>query len=154
MDSSEFFSGVCQSTSLSLCRGILHYDLTTNNKPLTAQEFEHFKYLIESKCSVRVAEFVCAALEPECRPKRMGTLQPCKRICKANLEPCAHIIASSEVLTATFDCDQYPDSNNSNECEDPTKRGKCYANEFKCLDNSCIPYQWKYAYSPTFIDSF
>ncbi|XP_063708737.1 uncharacterized protein LOC134837298 [Culicoides brevitarsis] len=135
--------GVCQSTSLSLCRGILHYDLTANNKPLTATEYQHFQYLIESKCSVRVAEFVCAVLEPECRPKRMGTLKPCKRICKAVLEPCAHIIASSEILTATFDCDQYPDSNDRNECEDPSRRGKCYANEFKCLDQTCIPYQWK-----------
>lgn len=94
----------------------------------------------------------------------MGTLKPCKRICKgkeldfceeisyfwrnlkkisAVLEPCAHIIASSEILTATFDCDQYSDSNDRNECEDPTRRGKCYANEFKCLDQTCIPYQWK-----------
>ncbi|XP_049538950.1 uncharacterized protein LOC125953411 isoform X1 [Anopheles darlingi] len=136
--------GICQSTSLPLCRGVLPYDLTVpNNHRLSALEYEHFQYLINSKCSIRVAEFVCLALEPECRPTRMGTLTPCKRICKSILEPCAHIIASSEALTATFDCDSYPDSDDRNMCEDPTRLGKCYANEFRCADSSCIPLQWK-----------
>uniref|UniRef100_A0A182NPC2 FZ domain-containing protein n=1 Tax=Anopheles dirus TaxID=7168 RepID=A0A182NPC2_9DIPT len=144
--------GICQSTSLPLCRGVLPYDLTvSNNRQLSALEFDHFQYLINSKCSVRVAEFVCLVLEPECRPTRMGTLTPCKRICKcklhadtgAILEPCAHIIASSEALTATFDCDSYPDSDDRNVCEDPTRLGQCYANEFRCADSSCIPLQWK-----------
>ncbi|XP_053684783.1 uncharacterized protein LOC128734551 isoform X3 [Sabethes cyaneus] len=136
--------GICKSTSLPLCRGILPYDLTTSkNFQLTNLEYEHFQYLINSKCSVRVAEFVCLVLEPECRPSRMGTLTPCKRICKSILEPCAHIIASSEILTSTFDCDAYPDSNDRNVCEDPTRESKCYANEFQCMDSSCIPLQWK-----------
>ncbi|XP_050090267.1 uncharacterized protein LOC126574243 [Anopheles aquasalis] len=136
--------GICQSTSLPLCRGVLPYDLTVpNNHRLSALEYEHFQYLINSKCSIRVAEFVCLVLEPECRPTRMGTLTPCKRICKSILEPCAHIIASSEALTATFDCDSYPDSDDRNVCEDPTRLGKCYANEFRCADSSCIPLQWK-----------
>nr|XP_029713109.1 uncharacterized protein LOC109413094 isoform X2 [Aedes albopictus] len=136
--------GICKSTSLPLCRGVLPYDLTTTkNLHLSNVEYEHFQYLINSKCSVRVAEFVCLVLEPECRPTRMGTLSPCKRICKSILEPCAHIIASSEVLTATFDCDSYPDSNDRNVCEDPTRQSKCFANEFQCADSSCIPLQWK-----------
>ncbi|XP_065082938.1 uncharacterized protein LOC135705249 isoform X2 [Ochlerotatus camptorhynchus] len=136
--------GICKSTSLPLCRGILPYDLTTfKNRHLSNIEYEHFQYLINSKCSVRVAEFVCLVLEPECRPTRMGTLSPCKRICKSILEPCAHIIASSEVLTATFDCDSYPDSNDRNVCEDPTRQSECFANEFQCADASCIPLQWK-----------
>uniref|UniRef100_A0A903Z6L2 FZ domain-containing protein n=1 Tax=Anopheles quadriannulatus TaxID=34691 RepID=A0A903Z6L2_ANOQN len=136
--------GICQSTSLPLCRGVLPYDLTvSNNRQLSPLEYDHFQYLINSKCSVRVAEFVCLVLEPECRPTRMGTLTPCKRICKSILEPCAHIIASSEALTATFDCDSYPDSDDRNVCEDPTRLGQCYANEFRCADSSCIPLQWK-----------
>ncbi|XP_035904115.1 uncharacterized protein LOC118508439 isoform X2 [Anopheles stephensi] len=137
--------GICQSTSLPLCRGVLPYDLTVStNRQLSALEYDHFQYLINSKCSVRVAEFVCLVLEPECRPTRMGTLAPCKRICKSILEPCAHIIASSEALTATFDCDSYPDSDDRNVCEDPTRLGQCYANEFQCgSDSSCIPLQWK-----------
>ncbi|XP_053681334.1 uncharacterized protein LOC128732189 [Anopheles nili] len=136
--------GVCQSTSLPLCRGVLPYDLTIpSNRKLSPLEYEHFQYLINSKCSVRVAEFVCLVLEPECRPTRMGTLTPCKRICKSILEPCAHIIASSEALTATFDCDSYPDSDDRLVCEDPTRLGQCYANEFRCADSSCIPLQWK-----------
>lgn len=113
---------------------------------LTSRDFQHFRHLIESQCSLRVAQFVCAVLEPECRPSKMGTLRPCKRICKSVLEPCAHIVASSEILTSTFDCDSYADSNDKNICEDPTKRAECYGNEFKCNDRSCIPIQWKYEY--------
>lgn len=77
-------AGTCQSTSLPLCRGILPYDLTNmkTSKSLTPQDLEHFQYLIESKCSIRSHEFVCAILEPECRPERMGPFMPCKRICK------------------------------------------------------------------------
>lgn len=77
-------SGVCRSTTLPLCRGILPYDLTNVKmaKPLSPQDLEHFQYLIESKCSLRSYEFICSILEPECRPERMGPLLPCKRICK------------------------------------------------------------------------
>lgn len=59
------------------------YDLTiSSKKKLSALEYHHFQYLLSSECSARVSEFVCAVLEPECRPTRMGTLEPCKRICK------------------------------------------------------------------------
>lgn len=78
-------SGICQSTTLPLCRGILPYDLTNvrmSKSITTPQDLEHFQYLIESKCSKRSHEFVCSILEPECRPEHMGPLLPCKRICK------------------------------------------------------------------------
>lgn len=78
------FLGICQSTTLPLCRGILPYDLTNVkiDKSITPQDLEHFHYLIESKCSKRSHEFVCSILEPECRPEKMGPFLPCKRICK------------------------------------------------------------------------
>lgn len=150
---------------MPLCRGILPYDLTNVKmaKPLSPQDLEHFQYLIESKCSLRAHEFVCSILEPECRPERMGPLLPCKRICKCEFlhfllivsnelktfllsaiqESCADIVASSEMLTATFDCDIYPSSNDENECKDVTRGTKCHKNEFQCNDQTCIPSQWQ-----------
>lgn len=84
--------GTCISTGLALCRGVMPYDLTiSNKKKLTALEYHHFQYLLSSECSARVSEFVCAVLEPECRPTRMGTLEPCKRICK-----CEYLVPSDE----------------------------------------------------------
>lgn len=75
--------GTCMSTSLPLCKGILHYDLTINRtNTLSSQESEHFKYLIDSQCSARTPQFICSLKEPECRPSKMGILQPCKRFCK------------------------------------------------------------------------
>lgn len=52
------------------------------SKSLTPQDLEHFQYLVESKCSMRSHAFICAILEPECRPERMVPFMPCKRICK------------------------------------------------------------------------
>ncbi|CAO1434178.1 unnamed protein product [Diamesa serratosioi] len=137
--------GICESTSLPLCRGVLRYDLTNtmNRKRVTNMEYQHFQHLVNSKCSLRVDEFICGILEPECHPRMIVNLRPCKRICKAILEPCAHIIASSEILTATFDCDSYPNSNDYNVCEDFTRNRQCYDNEFNCDDSSCIPNSWK-----------
>ena len=76
--------GVCESTSLPLCRGVLRYDLTNtmNRKRVTNIEYQHFQHLVNSKCSLRVDEFICGILEPECRPRMIGNLRPCKRICK------------------------------------------------------------------------
>ncbi|XP_031621632.1 uncharacterized protein LOC116339738 [Contarinia nasturtii] len=137
--------GICQSTQLPICRGILPYDLTNVKmaKSITPQDLEHFQYLIESKCSKRSHQFVCSILEPECRPEKMGLLLPCKRICKAIQEACADIVASSELLTATFDCDIYPNSHDENECKDITRGTKCLKNEFQCKDQTCIPSSWQ-----------
>lgn len=72
----------CVSTSLPLCRGILHYDLTQNNtQGLSDEEEALFKYLLDSQCSSRAAIFLCTLFEPECSPKS-DILPPCKRFCK------------------------------------------------------------------------
>lgn len=42
-----------------------------------------------------------------------------------------------------FDCNRYPDSNDWNECDEPTIRRRCYETEFACSDRSCIPLQWQ-----------
>lgn len=62
----------------------------------------------------------------------------------AILEACAHVVTSSEMLTATFDCDIYPDSVDENECKDTTRGTVCHSNEFQCADKTCIPSQWRY----------
>ncbi|XP_037961140.1 uncharacterized protein LOC119690202 [Teleopsis dalmanni] len=135
----------CYSTSLQMCRGVLDYDLTYNvSAAVTAAEADAYQRLIYSNCSLRAVEFICAALEPECRPKHIGILMPCRRFCKGILEACSEIIANSDTLTDTFDCNRYPDSSDAHKCEDSTRRrGFCYDNEFQCLDRTCIPQQWE-----------
>lgn len=74
----------CVSTSLPLCREVLPYDLTQNSSsPMTDEETVLFKYLIDSRCSSRAAQFICSVFEPECRPASDAqSLPPCKRFCK------------------------------------------------------------------------
>ncbi|XP_023165900.2 uncharacterized protein LOC111596075 [Drosophila hydei] len=144
--SSSIGSG-CISTALPMCRGILDYDLTYNNRngaPRDTASMEAYEQLISANCSARAVEFVCAALEPECRPLHIGQLPPCRRICKAILEACSIVIANSDQLSELFDCSQYPDAHETHKCEDPTRRRDfCYSNEFQCHDGSCIPQQWQ-----------
>ncbi|KAG5673286.1 hypothetical protein PVAND_003346 [Polypedilum vanderplanki] len=140
------YANDCESTSLPLCQGISTYDLTDSKLKwnLTNLEYEHFQHLIYSNCSNRVHEYVCHLLEPECRPSKMKNLMPCRRICKGIFESCSHIIASSEVLTQFFDCNQYIDSNDALVCEDITRsRKKCFDDEFQCGDLSCISLKWR-----------
>lgn len=46
-------------------------------------------------------------------------------------------------MTELFDCDIYPESHSPSICNDPTRFTKCTKNEFKCLDSTCIPAQWR-----------
>lgn len=61
----------------------------------------------------------------------------------AILEPCGHVIAASEFLTAAFDCDSFPDSHDPDVCRDATRDDECLDNEFQCDDRTCIPNQWR-----------
>ncbi|XP_032582124.1 uncharacterized protein LOC6611547 isoform X2 [Drosophila sechellia] len=137
----------CQSTMLPMCQGVLDYDLTFNREvaaPRDAVSMAAYESLIRANCSVRAAEFICGALEPECRPLHIGQLPPCRRICKAILEACSIAIYNSDVLGELFDCNLYPDAHESHKCEDPTRRRDyCYGNEFQCHDGSCIPQNWQ-----------
>ncbi|XP_037708946.1 uncharacterized protein LOC119546595 isoform X2 [Drosophila subpulchrella] len=137
----------CQSTMMPMCQGVLDYDLTYNREgtaPRDADSMAAYENLIRSNCSARAAEFICGALEPECRPSHIGQLPPCRRICKAILEACSIAIANSDVLSELFDCSLYPDAHESHKCEDPTRRREhCYGNEFQCHDGSCIPQNWQ-----------
>ncbi|XP_060665948.1 uncharacterized protein LOC132798198 [Drosophila nasuta] len=137
----------CISTALPMCRGVLDYDLTYgsgNGAPRDAAAMTAYEQLINANCSARAVEFICAALEPECRPSHIGQLPPCRRICKAILEACSIAIANSDQLSELFDCSQYPDAHETHKCEDPTRRRDyCYGNEFQCHDGSCIPQTWQ-----------
>ncbi|XP_061390789.1 uncharacterized protein LOC133326126 [Musca vetustissima] len=135
----------CYSTSLQMCQGVLEYDLTYNISGHTMPpDLKDYQLMVNSNCSARSVEFICAVLEPECTPTHIGFLPPCRRICKAIREACSEVIANSDRLTETFDCSLYPDSNDPQRCDDPTRRKSyCYDNELECYDNSCIPKQWQ-----------
>lgn len=96
--------GFCESTSLPLCRGLLRYDLTNtmNRKRVTNIEYQHFQHLVNSKCSLRVDEFICGILEPECRPRMIGNLRPCKRICKGIYFFCCNYFQFTKNLEPIF----------------------------------------------------
>lgn len=83
--------GLCFSPHLSMCRGMLPYDLTT--LPLVPgiskladldAALPYFEMIVESGCSARARQFVCSILEPECRPKGDILLPPCHKPCKGN----------------------------------------------------------------------
>lgn len=90
-----------------MCRGVLPYDLTT--LPLVTgisnfQELDaavpYFDYILRSGCSPRSRQFICSLLEPECKPKGMKILPPCRRACKGMFFNC--IFVSDEIDSIIF----------------------------------------------------
>lgn len=102
----------CVSTSLPLCRGVLHYDLTAqSSQGMSAEETVLFKYLIDSRCSSRASQFMCSLFEPECRPVAMSdTLPPCKRFCKCE---CTKLQENEVLLTRNLYDDLLTDYHHS-----------------------------------------
>uniref|UniRef100_A0A2A4K0K1 FZ domain-containing protein n=1 Tax=Heliothis virescens TaxID=7102 RepID=A0A2A4K0K1_HELVI len=136
---SNIYSEVqCRSTRLSLCRGVLPYDLAgtpaqIGNVDITSM-MAQIDYLVAANCSDRVRHFVCALLEPECNPPPYPSKKPCYSLCKAVVDSCEGQIPSE--LIPAFNCKQYARSN----CV--SAKTPCYPREFACSDGSCIPRDW------------
>ncbi|CAH2236391.1 uncharacterized protein LOC120631360 [Pararge aegeria] len=128
----------CRSTGLSLCRGVLPYDLATG--PASVGDVDvttlipQIEYLVNTNCSQRVRHFTCALLEPECSPPPYSQKLPCYNFCKAIVDHCESFIPRE--LQAMFSCNQYP----SNNCA--SARSPCYSRELACGDGTCVPRDW------------
>ncbi|XP_063899684.1 uncharacterized protein LOC110377768 isoform X7 [Helicoverpa armigera] len=128
----------CRSTRLSLCRGVLPYDLAGTPAKIGHTDITslmpQIDYLVAANCSDRVRHFVCALLEPECNPPPYPPKKPCYSLCKAVVDTCEGQIPSE--LIPAFNCKQYGRTN----CV--AAKTPCYPREFACSDGSCVPRDW------------
>ncbi|XP_047025425.1 uncharacterized protein LOC124634059 isoform X1 [Helicoverpa zea] len=136
---SNIYSEVqCRSTRLSLCRGVLPYDLAGTPAKIGHTDITslmpQIDYLVAANCSDRVRHFVCALLEPECNPPPYPPKKPCYSLCKAVVDTCEGQIPSE--LIPAFNCKQYGRTN----CV--AAKTPCYPREFACSDGSCVPRDW------------
>ncbi|XP_069687000.1 atrial natriuretic peptide-converting enzyme isoform X2 [Periplaneta americana] len=141
---------LCFSPHLAMCRGTLPYDLTTlplipgiNTPADLDAALPYFELIVESGCSARARQFVCSILEPECRPEGDALLPPCRKACKAVAESCRDFILATLDLSQVFQCDLYPDTDDSTKCVNWARGDTCLPNEFHCPDGTCIPTQWQ-----------
>ncbi|XP_014270966.1 atrial natriuretic peptide-converting enzyme isoform X1 [Halyomorpha halys] len=140
----------CHSPQLSMCRGIIPWDLTTvpNLPGITSmtslqEAMPYFELVLESGCSPRARAFLCSLLEPECQPIGRTVIPPCRKACKAVAEECSDFILDILDLSKVFQCDTYPDSDSPAECVNFAKGEKCLPKEMSCDDGTCIPKRWK-----------
>ncbi|XP_045527914.1 uncharacterized protein LOC123716296 isoform X1 [Pieris brassicae] len=128
----------CRSTRLSLCRGILPYDLAGLPARIGKKEvtllLPQIKYLVATNCSDRVRHFACSLLEPECSPPPFSSKLPCYSLCKAIADRCEGYIPTE--LSPIFNCNQYSSSNCVN------ARSPCFDRELTCGDGTCVPRDW------------
>ncbi|KAJ8736176.1 hypothetical protein PYW08_006832 [Mythimna loreyi] len=136
---SNIYSEVqCRSTRMSLCRGILPYDLAGAPAKIGNVEatslLSQIDYLVSTNCSDRVKHFLCALLEPECSPPPYPTKMPCYSLCKAIFDSCDGQIPTE--LIPAFNCKRYSRAN----CVGA--KTPCYQREFSCADGTCVPRDW------------
>ncbi|OWR42361.1 hypothetical protein KGM_215769 [Danaus plexippus plexippus] len=128
----------CRSTRLSLCRGVLPYDLASAPASIAMTDvttlLPQIEYLVSTNCSERVRHFACSLLEPECSPPPYSPKLPCYNFCKAIVDSCEGNIPSE--LQPMFSCNQYSTGN----CA--PARGPCYQRELACGDGTCVPRDW------------
>ncbi|CAG9581628.1 unnamed protein product [Danaus chrysippus] len=118
----------CRSTRLSICRGVLPYDLASAPASIAMTDvttlLPQIEYLVSTNCSERVRHFACSLLEPECSPPPYTPKLPCYNFCKAIVDSCEGYIPSE--LQPMFSCNQYSTGN----CA--PARGPCYQRELAC----------------------
>lgn len=90
--------GICRSPRLSMCRGVLPWDLTalptmsglSSELDLDAA-MPYFDMILSTGCSKRTRQFLCSLLEPECQDVGHKVLPPCRKACQGTAKPCCSI---------------------------------------------------------------
>ncbi|XP_075209781.1 uncharacterized protein LOC142317258 isoform X2 [Lycorma delicatula] len=143
------YESQCQSPKLSICRGVLPWDLVAEAIVPGIGSFSdlesampYFDMILDSGCSPRAREFICSLLEPECQSAGNSVLPPCRKACKAVAEDCSEFIVDTLDLSKVFNCDAYPDLHNPGECVNLARGEKCLSTESQCPDETCIPKRW------------
>lgn len=84
--------GSCSSPQLSLCRGVLPWDLTAtpiipgiSSPPDLDAIMPYFEMISSTGCSARIRQFLCSLLEPECRGVGYNILPPCRKACRGKV---------------------------------------------------------------------
>jgi len=146
----NYNESTCHSPQLQMCRGVIPWDLTTvptlpgiTDLESLQEALPYFELILESGCSPRTRQFLCALLEPECQPYGRPILPPCRKPCKVVAEDCSDFILAMLDLSKVFHCDNYPDSDDSQECVNFARSEKCLSSEMRCEDSTCIPIKWQ-----------
>ncbi|KAF6211296.1 hypothetical protein GE061_014413 [Apolygus lucorum] len=138
----------CHSPQLSMCRGVIPWDLTSvpslpgiSSMESLREAMPYFELIIDSGCSPRARQFLCSLLEPECMPLGAPVTLPCRSVCKAVAEDCSDFILDILDLSQVFQCDNYPESDGA--CVNLGKGQRCLSNEISCGDDTCVPHKWR-----------
>ncbi|XP_043199312.1 uncharacterized protein LOC122369019 [Amphibalanus amphitrite] len=141
----------CTVSRLRFCDGRLPYRTTSlpnfagaSSDQELVDNLVFFEAISESGCSPLAAEYVCAAMEPQCvsRPTP-HVLPPCRHFCQDIVSSCGAAIPSSLSRNRAFNCSLMPDSTDPSVCYSSAADG-CVLSEFACADQtSCLPAEWR-----------
>ncbi|XP_077444824.1 atrial natriuretic peptide-converting enzyme isoform X3 [Stigmatopora argus] len=138
----------CEPISLELCMN-LPYNLTrfpnflghvSQRESAVSWESSLFPALVQTGCYQYLMFYACTLLVPKCDPVGLGTVPPCRSLCRTAKEKCELVLGIVGLQWPDdSDCAQFPQEGGDLPCLLPEAGvDECSPSHFKCRSGRCV----------------
>lgn len=138
----------CEPISLELCMN-LPYNLTrfpnflghhSQRESAVSWEASLFPALVQTGCYPFLMFYACTLLVPQCDPRTLERVPPCRSMCHSAKEKCESVLGVVGLQwPEDSDCAQFPEEGGDTACLLPQDGvDECSPSHFKCRSGRCV----------------